>query len=199
MDKMRIIYTTIILGLLGCSSNPYEEQIIKHFETNAKVVPIIESVKIDSIAKLESYQQYWKDGITKRKESNKSFYGRMITQQKELLEDWKREFRNSKAYSDTARFYVDINKYQNKIDSIEFETDPVYETYNDLINSKSEFEYLTVKYKLEKNGPTLIGNFVVENKTNLDPTPFTLDKFIKETYFDKIRVPKAEKYLKENL
>lgn len=196
-NKIKAHYAFILLGLFGCSSNPYEEQITKHIETTAKVVPIIESVTIDTTARLESYQEHWKEQILKRRESNKKFYQKSIDQQLGFLAEWKREFRNSKAYKDTARFYVYIKEFQNQIDSVEYETDPVYETYKELINMKSEFEYLTVKYKLEKNGVTLIGNFVAENKTNFDPTTLTLDKFIKDTYFDKILAPKAEKYLKE--
>lgn len=189
----------LLLGLFGCSSNPYEEQLIKYFETNAKVVPMIESVTIDTTARLEAYQDYWKGKISKRRESNKKFYQKSIDQQLGFLTDWKREFKNSSAYKDTTRFYQYITENQNKIDSIEYETDPVFETYNELINLKSEFDYLTVKYKLEKNGPTLIGNFVVENKNNLDATTLTLDKFIKDTYFDQVRIPKAEKYLREKV
>ena len=196
-NKIKAYYAFLLLGLIGCSSNPYEKQIIKYFETNAKVDPIIESVTIDTTARLDSYQEHWKERILKRRESSKKFYQKSLDQQLDFLADWKREFRNSKAYKDTARFYTEINKYKSQLDSVEFETDPVYETYNDLINMKSEFEYLTVKYKLERNGATVINNFVIENKTNLDATSFPLGKFIKETYFDKVRIPKVEKYMKE--
>jgi len=193
----------LIFLLMGCSSEPYEEQLTKFFEVNAKVVPIIEEVTIDSTATLESYKDYWKMEIANRREKSKKNAA-------ESYEFWKKQYEEGvrqnktdyllykKNFSDTALFASEMRKSLNKMDSVQYETGIIYDVYNELIDSKSNYEYLKVKYKISKDGPTLIQSFVVENNVSVYSTNLSLDNFIKEIVFENIRVKKVEENQKNN-
>lgn len=178
------------LLIFSCSSKPFEKEIVQYFEQEVKIVPIIVEIKIDSTASMISYQEFWKDKIKENRESNKEFYEKQYLLWKDRLEERKEVIKeNFRKYGltigDTIMPYNYMMEYKGKLDSVDIESDPIFESYNELITDKSTFKYLTAKYKLSKDGATMIQNFVAEDDSIVYKTNNRLDKFIKEEVLQK--------------
>lgn len=184
--------TIILIGLfvIGCSSNPYESEVTSYFESTLKISPIIEGINIDSSALASDFDDHWQSRIVKRRNSKREFYRQQVDFNKSMLEDIKKENERDlreygRTFRDTTNTFDQLISYRNLLDSVDLETDPVYETYNQLRADGSKFDYLSVKYKLTKDGASLIQNFVIANDSVVYSTKGNLRDFILTTYFNK--------------
>lgn len=190
----RMYLAPLLLLFFGCSSKPHEDKIIQHFETNAKVVPIIEEIKIDSTAMMKDYKNYWQELDGKIKNGMRNYYNEQIeyhekelVQIREKMKKQKKEF--GRTISDSTWNYKSIVDYRNKLDSVDFDQLGIIP---ELIKSNAKFEYLKVKYKLSDASPVLIQTFVVENDSILYLTKKSLDQFIKDEYYENRRVKRLK-------
>ena len=188
MNKLKtLLLFSCISTLWCCSEQPYEKEISNYFQDNAKVVPIIEEIKIDSTAIMESYKDYWTKRANERKESlinnlerdytySKGDYERAVDSYKKFPKDyWKERMETAEDKMKSAKTKLD--DANNGILN-----DSRYTKMNRYMDDKSKFNHLVVKYKLSKDGATLIQNFVIQNDSVVYATDRNLDFFISFLY-----------------
>lgn len=188
MNKLRTLTLIICISTLwSCSEQPYEKEISNYFQENAKVVPIIDEIKIDTTALMESYKDYWTQRIDERKQyliSNlerdynyaKEDFERAVDSYKKFPKEfWKERMESAEIKMKTAKSELD-NATKGILN------DSRYNKMNEFKDDKSKFNQLSVKYKLSKDGATLIQKFVIQNDSIVYPTDRNLDFFISFFY-----------------
>ena len=183
MNKVRsLIFLISTLTIWSCSEQPYEKVISNYFQENAKVVPIIEEIKVDTTASMESYKGYWTKRIEERKQFlisslerenkyAKEGYERANESFKKFPKDWRERMEEAKDKMKETQNKLD-NANKGNLDDIR------YTKMNRYKDDKSNFKQLTVKYQLSEDGATLIQKFVVQNDSVVYPTDRNLDFFI---------------------
>jgi hypothetical protein len=184
----------ISISLLRCSEeSPHSKIVQRYFETQMKVVPIIEEIKIDTVVHMESYHNYWKNRVSElktslTKEYEEGFHREKENYDKEIksLARRQREFHYKPSDANAKYIYNSMTQYKNKLDSarkgvFKYSLIDVFER---LSNEKSKIHQLHVKYKLSPSGLISIQNFFIEeleNDTSAYPSDDNLARFIQKS------------------
>lgn len=191
----KVLITLLILFLWSCAPDkPYEQQITRYFANEAKVIPIINEIKVDTSATMESYADYWKNrinelkvdlktGYEKKYIDDKETYERRAKQNEERAKKWR--IKNEDVFG-ADFYYKSMVKNKNKLDSAQkgLFNYSVIDIFEKLSKEKTKLHQLTVKYKLNESGPIMIQKFVIEeleSDTTVYPTDETILKFIQKS------------------
>lgn len=188
------LFGILTIFLWNCSGEkPYEDIITKHFESEVKVVPVIEDIKVDTSASMESFHSYWTERVEELKIDLKKDYEKRYLEEKDRYEKRKSELEERKKLYRSLKIKIEdsgvdyafnsMTEYKNKLDSAEkgLYKYSVIDLFEKLSVENSKLTQVTVKYKLNETGPTMIQKFIIEelqNDTTAYPTDETLIKFI---------------------
>lgn len=176
------------VSIVSCTlKQPYEDVLVRHFEQNAKVVPIIEMVTVDSVIDIAAYHEHHSRISSKLKQSTKEFIERDIASIKESIEEWIKL--NKRLSVDLSKDLVDrdkqvLAKRQRELANLDsvYKADPVIMNYVRLSESSGEYSRAVVKYQLSKDGVTSIATFVISPDSVVYPIGNdSFDRFIKVT------------------
>lgn len=156
-----------------------------------KVVPIIDGITLDTTVHMASYSNYWTTRIEELKVDLKKQYEEGYLREKKTYEEriaknqeWGKKLRQKdRDFYNAALPYKYMTDYKNKLDSAEkglFKYS-VLDIFKNLSVEKSQLHQLTVKYKLNETGPTMIQKFIIEelpSDTTSYPTDETMTDFI---------------------
>lgn len=159
-----------------------------------KVVPIITDITMDTTAHMESYSNYWTKRIEELKvDLKKQYQDRYLSEKKTYdervakNEEWGKKLgRKGQDLYNAALPYKYMTEYKNKLDSAEkgLFNYSVLNVFQNLSVEKSQLHQLTVKYKLNDSGPTMIQKFIIEElqtDTTSYPTDESMIDFIRKS------------------
>lgn len=179
-----ILFTLIIASCT--TKQPYEDAIIKAFESNAKVVPIIELVTIDTIADITSYRDYHLSKANDFKDLSREFIERHIKDDTESLAKWKELHRQSTSAMSARHIRqneADLRKNKQALENLDsvYKAEPYIVNLVRLSESTGTYKGVTVKFKLSKDGVTQVDNFIISPDSTVFPMDEKLDRFLKVT------------------